>query len=103
MRRVVRRRRPVRRPTYFQRVQQPRGGRGDRLDRLVERGAIVRGGRPETRDLADVLQRRGVNVLLADLRRHRRAKGLDASAHTASVRQTSDKCRIAFDSADPSR
>ena len=50
-------------------VEQGAGGLGDRGHRGVERRGVVRGRRPEPRDLPDVLQRRRLDVRVRDGRR----------------------------------
>ncbi len=62
-----------------------RGGR-DGVDRVAERLGVVPGGRAETADLPDVLQRGGTDFLVGHLLGVRRAEGLDASAHDPTVR-----------------
>jgi hypothetical protein len=61
-----------------------RGGR-DGVDRVAERLGVVPGGRAETADLPDVLQRGGTDFLVRHLLRVRRAESLDASAHDPTV------------------
>ena len=61
------------------------------VDGRVEDLAVVRGGGAEAADLADVLEGGGADVLVVDLVGHRRAEGLDASAHVSSVTRGSDK------------
>jgi hypothetical protein len=65
-----------------------RGGRGGRdgVHRVGERLGVVPGGRAEAADLPHVLQRGGADVVLGDQLGVRRAEGLDASAHTSTVR-----------------
>ena len=66
-------------------VQQVRGGGGDPVDRLLEGGRVVRRGRSEPADLADVLKGGGPDVVVPRLLDVRWAQCLDASAHAPTV------------------
>src|SRR5271166_2891408 len=70
-----------------------RGGR-DGVDRVTERLGVVPGGRAETADLPDVLQRGGTDFLVRHLLGVRRAEGLDASAHDPTVRPWAGAPRV---------
>src|SRR5919199_5175314 len=66
---------------HLQPVQKSMRGRRHRGDGRVERLGVVRGRPPEPRDLADVLERRRLDVVGGHLVGVRRAQGLDAAAH----------------------
>lgn len=77
-------RRAAPRPAHDELVEQGRGGLRHGGHRRLERGGVVRGGRTETGDLPDVLQRRGPDVLVGHLLGVRLTQGLDAPAHGSS-------------------
>jgi len=72
-------------------VQEPLAGLGHRIDGRLERGRVVRRGRTEAGDLADVLECGRPDVVAGDRLGEGRTQGLDASAHgvqsASAVRQ----------------
>src|SRR3954451_8679969 len=84
------------------RVEQFRGGNRDLGHRIVEGGPVAGGRCPHPGHLADVLQRRGLDVVGGDDFLVRRAQGLDAPAHVppgSSCRQLASPFELASSSA----
>src|SRR5580658_1809967 len=72
----------------FQLAEQGGGGGRDGVHGVAERLGVVPGRGAEAADLPYVLERGGADVVLGNQLGVGRAEGLDASAHTPTVRQS---------------
>jgi hypothetical protein len=78
------------RATHHEAGEQLTGGLGYVVDGMIENVTIVSGGDTKARDLTDVLQSGGPDVVVTDLRRVGRSESLDAAAHTSILRHECD-------------
>jgi hypothetical protein len=82
---LLRRGRPALGTTYLEAVQQRGRSSSDFRNGGVEGVRVVRRWSPEAGDLADVLQRGSMNVVVRDVVGERFAQRLDASAHAENA------------------